>query len=74
MPPTSGSSQRRTFLGRLAAGTAAFGAALAGAALPLQAMSPRDEFKPARHPQDDWMDAIPGKHRLFLDAVTANGA
>jgi hypothetical protein len=74
MPPTHGSSQRRTFLGRLAAGTAAFGAALAGSALPLQALSPHEEFKPTRHPQDDWMDEIPGKHRLFLDAVTGNGA
>lgn len=74
MPPMPGSTQRRTFLGRLAAGAAAFGAAVAGSALPLQATSPRDEFKPARHPQDDWMDEIPGKHRLFLDAVTARGA
>jgi hypothetical protein len=79
-----GSSHRRTFLGRLAAGTAAFGAALAGGASPLEAMPPRpmsprpmspsEEFKPARHPQDDWMDEIPGKHRLFLDAVTPRGA
>lgn len=74
MPPMPGSSQRRTFLGRLAAGAAAFGAAVATGASPLQAMSPREEFKPARHPQDDWLDEIPGKHRFFLDAVTANGA
>lgn len=74
MPPMPGSSHRRTFLGRLAAGTAAFSAALATGSSPLHALSPREEFKPARHPQDDWMDEIPGKHRLFLDAVTANGA
>ena len=74
MPPMTGSSHRRTFLGRLAAGAAAFSAALAAGSSPLHALSPREEFKPARHPQDDWLDAIPGKHRLFLDAVTANGA
>lgn len=74
MPPMHGSSHRRSFLGRLAAGAAAFSAALAAGASPLGAMPPSEEFKPARHPQDDWMDAIPGKHRLFFDAVTANGA
>lgn len=74
MPPVHISSHRRSFLGRLAAGAAAFGAAVAAGASPLAAMPPSEEFKPARHPQDDWMDAIPGKHRLFLDAVTANGA
>lgn len=74
MPPMTGSSHRRTFLGRLAAGAAAFGAAAATGASPLHAMPTSSEFKPARHPQDDWMDEIPGKHRLFLDAVTANGA
>lgn len=74
MPPVHDSSHRRSFLGRLAAGAAAFGAAVAAGASPLAAMPTSGEFKPARHPQDDWMDAIPGKHRLFLDAVTANGA
>ena len=74
MPPMHGSSRRRTFLGRLAAGAAAFGAAVATGASPLNAMPPSGDFKPARHPQDDWLDEIPGKHRLFLDALTANGA
>lgn len=74
MPPMHGSSHRRSFLGRLAAGAAAFGAAMTTGASPLAAMSPSEEFRPARHPQDDWMDAIPGKHRLFLDAVTQQGA
>ncbi len=74
MPPMHGSSRRRTFLGRLAAGAAAFGAAVATGASPLNAMPASGEVKPARHPQDDWMDEIPGKHRLFLDAVTPRGA
>jgi len=31
-------------------------------------------FKPARHPEDAWLDKRPGKHRIILDAVTPNGA
>lgn len=34
----------------------------------------REPWKPARHAQDDWLDAIPGQHRVFFDAVTATGA
>ncbi|MHB8839167.1 MAG: hypothetical protein ACYC7F_09475 [Gemmatimonadaceae bacterium] len=74
MPPMSGSSPRRTFVGRLAAGAAAFGAALAAESSPLRAMTPRSDFKPARHALDDWFDGIAGKHRVFFDAVSATGA
>ena len=31
------------------------------------------QFQPARHPQDAWLDAIPGKHRTFIDASTVDG-
>lgn len=31
-------------------------------------------FQPARHPQDSWLDAVPGKHRTFIDASTVTGA
>jgi intracellular sulfur oxidation DsrE/DsrF family protein len=31
-------------------------------------------FQPARHPQDAWFDAVPGKHRNFIDASTVSGA
>ncbi len=74
MPPSTELSHRRSFLGRLAAGTAAFGAALATGSSPLHAMSARENYKPTRHPQDDWFDAIPGNHRIFFDAVSAAGA
>jgi hypothetical protein len=67
-------SRRRSFLGRLAAGAAAAGAAIAGTAAPLHAFARTDDFTPARHPQDDWLDQIPGKHRMFFDTVTPNGA
>jgi intracellular sulfur oxidation DsrE/DsrF family protein len=69
-----GSSPRRSFVGRLAAGAAAVGAAIATGSTPLQAMSASPDFKPAKHPQDDWFDTLPGKHRIFFDAVSAHGA
>lgn len=31
-------------------------------------------FQPARHQQDAWMDAIAGRHRIFIDAATPRGA
>ena len=74
MPPMTGSSHRRTFVARLAAGAAAFGTVLAADSTPLLSMSPRSEFKPARHALDDWFDRLNGKHRLYLDAVSPNGA
>lgn len=30
-------------------------------------------FQPARHAQDDWMDTLPGKHRVILDVTSAEG-
>jgi hypothetical protein len=30
-------------------------------------------FQPVRHPQDSWLDAIPGTHRTFIDASTVSG-
>jgi len=74
MPPMHGSSQRRSFISRLAAGTAAIGAALATGSSPLHAMTAREEFTPAHHPQDDWFDQIAGKHRIYFDAVSPTGA
>ena len=74
MPVVPELSVRRSFLGRLAAGAAVFGTAIATGSSPLQAMAEREVYKPIRHPMDDWFDAIPGKHRIFFDAVSATGA
>jgi len=30
-------------------------------------------FKPARHPQDAWLDGLPGKHRTIIDSFSVNG-
>ena len=53
------------------------GAALAAVALAPaagHAQASRTRFQPARHAQDAWLDAVPGKHRTFIDAATARGA
>ena len=31
-------------------------------------------FQPARHAEDAWLDAMPGKHRTVIDTFSVNGA
>lgn len=73
---------RRTWMGRAVTGV---GAGLVIGAVDLDAQSqtpaapaipatPATSFRPARHAQDAWLDAVPGKHRVVLDAVSATGA
>jgi len=31
-------------------------------------------FQPTRHPQDEWLNRLPGKHRTFIDCATVSGA
>lgn len=52
------------------------GAAVAAFAFgsPAAAQTPAARFQPARHNQDAWLDAVPGKHRTFIDAATVRGA
>ena len=67
---------RRSFLSRLGGGFAAFGAALGANTSSLQAQTraTAGAWQPMRHSADDWYDKIPGKHRMFLDAVSAHGS
>ena len=72
---------RRSFLARFGAAAAAFGfgSSAAGAqspspAPPAPAAHPVTGWQPAREAKDDWFDQIPGKHRLFFDAVSPDGA
>jgi len=64
---------RRSFLTRLSAGAAAFGAAFGGGAVVAEAQTARGPWQPRRHAQDDWLDRLPGQHRLIFDATTAEG-
>lgn len=65
------STERRSFLTRFNAGAAAIAAALLGGRALAQVKSAAPaNWEPARHDQDNWMDEIPGKHRLVFDTVS----
>jgi intracellular sulfur oxidation DsrE/DsrF family protein len=69
---------RRSFLARAGAATAAFGAAFgaqrAGGQTPAAAPAAAGaRWQPTHHPQDDWYDQVPGKHRFFFDVTTTPG-
>lgn len=65
------SRERRSFLTRLNASAAAAAAlAFGGRAMAQTKASAPAKFEPSRHDQDDWMDRIPGKHRMVLDTTT----
>jgi intracellular sulfur oxidation DsrE/DsrF family protein len=64
---------RRSFLTQ-AAPAAAIGA---GAALTIPVATAQSvgggRFEPARHEQDEWLDKIPGKHRMVFDTTNSSG-
>ena len=67
---------RRSFLSRLGVGLAAFGAALVPApvsAAQSPAAAPPPPWQPTRHTQDDWLDQVPGQHRLVFDTTMPEG-
>ena len=68
------SAERRSFLTRFQTGAAALAALAAGGLARAQEKSaPAPRFEPERHAQDDWMDQIPGKHRMVVDTTTVDG-
>src|SRR5262245_44673502 len=64
---------RRSFLTRLSAGIAAFGATTAAVSAAQVPSAQGGRWQPSRHPQDDWFDRIPGKHRFVFDTITPEG-
>ena len=67
---------RRSFLSRIGAGAAAFGAAFAATSAAAGAQAPAvpvTPFQPARHAEDDWFEQVPAKHRVFFDTTGAHG-
>ena len=72
--PATSSPERRSFLSRLNVSAAAAVAALAvGGRAVAQTKSPSGPFEPSRHDQDNWMDQVPGKHRLVFDTIGNEG-
>lgn len=55
---------------RLGAGLAVLGI---GAAPARAASAQAAPWTPARHPQDDWLEAVPGKHRFYFDVTSSTG-
>jgi len=66
---------RRSFLLQLGTGVSAvLGSTLAAGGATVQAQSAGSgRRQPRRYAQDNWMDEVPGQHRLLLDTTTANG-
>jgi hypothetical protein len=71
---------RRSFLARLGAAAAAFGFGSSSAAAQQSGSTPASsasssapQWQPAREAKDDWLDQIPGKHRLIFDATSPEG-
>ena len=65
------SRSRRSFLSNLGVAASAAGVTLAAGSAGAQAKTPGDpHWQPAKHPQDDWFDELPGKHRFFFDTTT----
>jgi len=72
--PSTLPPERRSFLTRLNAGVASLAAiAAGGVAMAKTKPSATARWEPARHDKDDWLDKLPGKHRLILDSTTPEG-
>jgi intracellular sulfur oxidation DsrE/DsrF family protein len=68
------SPERRSFLTRFKAGASSIAALAMGGIAMAQVKSPATtRWEPARHDKDDWMDQIPGKHRLVIDTTSVAG-
>ena len=68
---TPSTLERRSFISRISTGVAAFAGVMAGSAA--TGFAPKAvgaSFQPELHEKDDWMDKIPGKHRVVFDTTT----
>jgi intracellular sulfur oxidation DsrE/DsrF family protein len=64
------SPPRRSFLARFAAAPLV-GGLFAASAIAAPAADTSGAFVPARHPEDDWLDTLGGKHRIVFDTTTS---
>lgn len=68
------SSERRSFLTYLNGGVASLAALAVGStAMAQEKTQATARFEPARHDKDDWLDELPGKHRLIFDTTSPDG-
>src|SRR4051794_1010388 len=66
-------SARRRFLSKVGTGLTVFGTAAAATSPAVAQSSEGTRWQAARHTQDDWLDLIPGKHRLVFDTTDSSG-
>jgi intracellular sulfur oxidation DsrE/DsrF family protein len=66
--------ERRSFLTRLSTGLTAFAVTFAAGSAEGRAQSPPiARWQPERHEKDDWLDQLPGKHRIVFDTTKPDG-
>jgi intracellular sulfur oxidation DsrE/DsrF family protein len=66
--------ERRSFFARFNAGASSIAALAMGGIAMAQVKSPvTTRWEPARHDKDNWLDQLPGKHRMVFDTTTAEG-
>jgi intracellular sulfur oxidation DsrE/DsrF family protein len=70
--PLPSSPERRSFFTRFNAGAASLAALAIGGVAMAKPKTPA-RFEPARHDKDDWMDSVPGKHRMVIDTTSPGG-
>lgn len=63
---------RRTILSGMAAALAAF--SIRPQSVHAQTQNRARSFQPTRHPQDEWMETVAGKHRTVIDCAAAGAA
>jgi len=66
------SPERRSFFTRFNAGAASLAALAVGGVAMAKPKAPA-RWEPARHDKDDWLDRLPGKHRLVFDTISSDG-
>jgi intracellular sulfur oxidation DsrE/DsrF family protein len=64
---------RRSFLARIGATAAVLGFGTASTSSAQTQPAAAGRWQPARDAKDDWLDEIPGKHRIFFDVISAQG-
>src|SRR5262245_7181631 len=64
---------RRSFLSRIGTGLGVFAGAAAAAEAQTGAPAEGGNWRPSRHPQDDWLDVVSAKHRFIFDTTTPAG-
>jgi len=67
----SESATRRMLLTGMGLGAACFGLT---ASMEAEAQAELPAFRPKRHPEDNWLNAMPGDHRAFIDSSRPMGA